>query len=165
MKLASSSKNRSSQTPGHRLELDLTGPTTRSYSASEHRRPHTPDLRKISNACTWIGTFASVALLGYVFVFTSPDHTENVLAFLALTGFTAFFAASAVGMWIRTSDDDSAIPPSRTTVSRQALLIAVGAMAVSVAAINGVVSPASTILTVLVIVSAELVLRRMRFTR
>jgi hypothetical protein len=50
-------------------------------------------------------------------------------------------------------------------VTRQALLFAVGTVALAIAAVNRIVSPTSVVLVALVVVSAELILRRMRLRR
>ena len=113
----------------------------------------------------WLGGLVTLALVGYVLVFTSPDRTENVLAFVGLTGFGAFFFAWAIGAWLRTSDDASGPRPPASIVTRQAVLVAVGAVAVATAAVNQVATPAAVILIVLVIISAELLLRRMHLGR
>ena len=113
----------------------------------------------------WLGGLVTVGLLGYVLVFTSPDRTENVMAFVGLSGFGAFFFAWAIGAWLRTSDDASAPRPSGLLVTRQAIFVAVGAVALATAALNRVVSPAACILIVLVVISAELLIRRMPFGR
>ena len=113
----------------------------------------------------WLGGLVTVGLLGYVLVFTSPDRTENVMAFVGLSGFGAFFFAWAIGAWLRTSDDASSPRPSGLLVTRQAIFVAVGAVALATAALNRVVSPAAFILIVLVVISAELLIRRMPFSR
>ncbi|MDE2990991.1 MAG: hypothetical protein OXU21_07995 [Chloroflexota bacterium] len=113
----------------------------------------------------WLGGLVTLALLGYVLVFTSPDRTENVLAFVGLAGFGAFFFAWAIGAWLRTSDDASGPRVPAMIVTRQAVFIAAGAVALATAAVNRVASPAAAILIVLVIISAELLIRRMPLGR
>ena len=113
----------------------------------------------------WLGGLVTLALMGYVLVFTSPDRTENVLAFVALCGFGAFFFAWAIGAWLRTGDDAPAPRLPALTVTRQAVLVAVGAVAVATAAVNSVATPAAVILIVLVVISAELLIRRMPVSR
>ena len=113
----------------------------------------------------WLGGLVTLALLGYVLVFTSPDRTENVLAFVALCGFGAFFFAWAIGAWLRTGDAAAAPRLPALTVTRQSVLVAVGALAVATAAVNSVATPAAVILIVLVVISAELLIRRMPFGR
>ena len=113
----------------------------------------------------WLGGSVTVGLLGYVVVFTSPDRTENVMAFVGLSGFGAYFFAWAIGAWLRTSDDALGPRPPALLVTRQAIFVAGGAVALATAAVNRVVSPAAFILIVLVVISAELLLRRMHLSR
>ena len=113
----------------------------------------------------WLGGVVTLALIGYVLIFTSPDRTENVLAFVGLAGFGAFFFAWAIGAWLRTSDDASGPRVPALIVTRQAVFISAGAVALATAAVNRVASPAAAILIVLVIISAELLIRRMPLGR
>ena len=145
--------------------LDLTSPAPRGYRARGPRPRRAHDYRHLANAVAWLGALVSITLIGYVTVFTPPGRTENILAFVALVGFGGFFFAWAVGAWLRTSDEESAPPPAKWTVTRQAFLFAVGTVALATAAVNRIVSPASVVLVVLVVLSAELLLRRMRLSR
>ncbi|MCY4111245.1 MAG: hypothetical protein OXF96_04810 [Chloroflexi bacterium] len=145
--------------------LDLATPAPRSYRARSTGPRAARDFTRVTSGLMWLGGLVTLALLGYVLVFTSPDRTENVLAFVALSGFGAFFFAWAIGAWLRTGDDASAPRPPALTVTRQAVLVAVGALAVATAAVNSVATPAAVILIVLVVISAELLIRRMPFGR
>ena len=145
--------------------LDLATPAPRGYRPRSSGPRAARDFTRATSSLMWLGGLVTLALLGYVLVFTSPDRTENVLAFVALTGFGAFFFAWAIGAWLRTSDDASGPRPPALIVTRQAVLVAVGALAVVTAAVNSVATPAAVILIVLVIISAELLIRRMPFGR
>lgn len=146
-------------------ELDLAAPASRGYRPREARPRTARDFTRATAGLMWLGGVVTLALLGYVLVFTSPDRTENVLAFVGLSGFGAFFFAWAIGAWLRTSDDVSAPRVPAMIVTRQAVFIAAGAVALATAAVNRVASPAAAILIVLVIISAELLIRRMPLGR
>lgn len=145
--------------------LELATPAPRGYRPRSTGPRAARDFTRVTSSLMWLGGLVTLALLGYVLVFTSPDRTENVLAFVALSGFGAFFFAWAIGAWLRTGDDASAPRPPAVTVTRQAVLVAVGALAVATAAVNSVATPAAVILIVLVVISAELLIRRMPFGR
>lgn len=145
--------------------LDLATPKPRGYRPRSAQPRPARDFTRVTTSLMWLGGLVTLALLGYVLVFTSPDRTENVLAFVGLSGFGAFFFAWAIGAWLRTSDDPSGPRPPATIVTRQAVLVAVGAVAMATTAVNQVATPAAAILIVLVIISAELLLRRMHFGR
>ena len=145
--------------------LDLATPAPRGYRPRTSGPRAARDFTRVTSSLMWLGGLITLALLGYVLVFTSPDRTENVLAFVALSGFGAFFFAWAIGAWLRTSDDASGPRPPALVVTRQAVLVAVGALAVATAAVNSVATPAAVILIVLVVISAELLIRRMPFGR
>lgn len=146
-------------------ELDLATPAPRGYRPRSSGPRVARDFTRVTSSLMWLGGLVTLALLGYVLVFTSPERTENVLAFVALSGFGAFFFAWAIGAWLRTGDDASAPRLPALTVTRQAVLVAVGALAVATAAVNSVATPAAMILIVLVVISAELLIRRMPFGR
>lgn len=146
-------------------KLDLATPAPRGYRPRSSGPRAARDFTRVTSGLMWLGGLVTLALLGYVLVFTSPDRTENVLAFVALSGFGAFFFAWAIGAWLRTGDDASAPRLPALTVTRQAVLVAVGAVAVATAAVNSVATPAAVILIVLVVISAELLIRRMPFGR
>ncbi len=145
--------------------LDLEAPAPRGYRPRAARPRAARDFTRATGNLMWLGGLVTLALLGYVLVFTSPDRTENVLAFVGLAGFGAFFFAWAIGAWLRTSDDASGPRVPAVIVTRQAVFIAAGAVALATAAVNGVASPAAAILIVLVIISAELLIRRMPLGR
>jgi hypothetical protein len=145
-----------------RLVLDLSSPASRGYASKSPRPRRIWDYNPIAIKLAWLGALSSLAFFAYLTVFTSPGRTENILAFVALVGFGSFFLAWAIGSHLRANDEKSASPPTKLTVTRQALLFAVGVVTLAVAAINQLVSPASFLLVVLVIVSAEVLLRRMR---
>ena len=145
--------------------LDLETPAPRGYRPRSSGPRAARDYTRVTSSLMWLGGLVTLALLGYVLVFTSPDRTENVMAFVALSGFGAFFFAWAIGAWLRTSDDASGPRPPALIVTRQAVLVAVGALAVATAAVNSVATPAAMILIVLVVISAELLIRRMPFGR
>ncbi len=145
--------------------LELATPSSRGYRPRNTGPRAARDFTRVTSGLMWLGGLVTLALLGYVLVFTSPDRTENVLAFVALSGFGAFFFAWAIGAWLRTGDDASATRLPALTVTRQAVLVAVGALAVATAAVNSVATPAAVILIVLVVISAELLIRRMPFGR
>lgn len=145
--------------------LDLATPAPRGYRARSSGPRAARDFTRVTSGLMWLGGLVTLALMGYVLVFTSPDRTENVLAFVALSGFGAFFFAWAIGAWLRTGDDAPAPRLPASTVSRQAVLVAVGAVAVATAAVNSVATPAAVILIVLVVISAELLIRRMPLGR
>ncbi|MCY4114250.1 MAG: hypothetical protein OXG33_09985 [Chloroflexi bacterium] len=146
-------------------ELDLATPAPRGYRPRSSGPRAARDYTRVTSSLMWLGGLVTLALLGYVLVFTSPDRTENVLAFVALSGFGAFFFAWAIGAWLRTGDDAAEPRLPALTVTRQAVLVAVGALAVATAAVNSVATPAAVILIVLVVISAELLIRRMPFGR
>lgn len=145
--------------------LELATPSSRGYRPRSTGPRAARDFTRVTSGLMWLGGLVTLALLGYVLVFTSPDRTENVMAFVALSGFGAFFFAWAIGAWLRTGDDASAPRLPALTVTRQAVLVAVGALAVATAAVNSVATPAAVILIVLVVISAELLIRRMPFGR
>ena len=145
--------------------LDLATPAPRGYRSRSSGPRAARDFTRATSSLMWLGGLVTLTLLGYVLVFTSPDRTENVLAFVALVGFGAFFFAWTIGAWLRTSDDASGPRPPALTVTRQAVLVAVGALAMATAAVNSVATPAAMILIVLVVISAELLIRRMPFGR
>ncbi len=145
--------------------LDLAAPAPRGYRPRAARPRAARDFTRATGNLMWLGGLVTLALLGYVLVFTSPDRTENVLAFVGLAGFGAFFFAWAIGAWLRTSDDASGPRVPAVIVTRQAVFIAAGAVALATAAVNRVASPAAAILIVLVIISAELLIRRMPLGR
>ncbi|MCY3912964.1 MAG: hypothetical protein OXG43_06915 [Chloroflexi bacterium] len=145
--------------------LELATPAPRGYRPRSTGPRAARDFTRVTSSLMWLGGLVTLALLGYVLVFTSPDRTENVLAFVALSGFGAFFFAWAIGAWLRTGDEASAPRPPAVTVTRQAVLVAVGALAVATAAVNSVATPAAVILIVLVVISAELLIRRMPIGR
>lgn len=146
-------------------KLDLAAPKPRGYRPRSARPRPERDFTRVAYNLMWLGGIVTVALLGYVLVFTSPERTENVLAFVGLCGFGAFFFAWAIGAWLRTSDDDAGPRPPAAVVTRQAVLVAVGAASLATAAVNSVASPAAVILIVLVIISADLLIRRMPLGR
>lgn len=143
--------------------LELSSPASRGYASKSQRPRRVWDYNPIAIKLAWLGALSSLPFFAYLTVFTSPSRTENILAFVALVGFGSFFLAWAIGSHLRTSDKKSASPPAKSAITRQALLFAVGIVTLAVAAINQLVSPASFVLVVLVIVSAEVLLRRMRF--
>ena len=145
--------------------LDLEAPAPRGYRPRATRPRAARDFTRATGGLMSVGGLVTLAMLGYVLVFTSPDRTENVLAFVGLAGFGAFFFAWAIGAWLRTSDDASGPRVPTLVVTRQAVFIAAGAVTLATAAVNQVASPAAAILIVLVIISAELLIRRLPLGR
>ena len=95
-------------------------------------------------------------------MFTSPGRSVNVLAFLAALEFGTLFVAWSAGYWLRTSVRQLPRDLSTWPITRQAVLSAAGVTALAVLAVNRVANAGAIALVILVVVAAELVLRRMR---
>ena len=113
---------------------------------------------------TALGAFLNLVILVYLIVFTDPSRSENVLSLLAVLGFGTLFATWSVGYWVRATRTLDPGHGSTWAITRQAVLVASGIEALAVLDLSRVAQPGAILLVVLVVTTAELVLRRMNLT-
>ncbi len=142
------------------LKLDLAEPRPQTYRATSKPLGTRLDIRLWVARVTTTGMLVSLGVLLYVVIFTNPAHSENVLAFLTALGFGTTFALWSTGYWIRVGS--GRVPEDFRTgaLTRQALLGAAGVLALAILALNHLATVGAAILTVLVVIAAELLLRR-----
>ena len=143
------------------LQLDLVEPRPQAYRAASKPPGARLDIRLWVARLTTAGMLVSLGVLLYVVIFTNPARSENVLAFLATLGFGTTFALWSMGYWIRV--ESGRVPKDFRTgsLTRQALLGAAGVLALAILALNHLATVGAAILTGLVVIAAELLLRRL----
>ena len=149
-------------TPPVQSQLKLGEPRARTYRTTSKLARARFDPRLWASRLTTVGAFVSIGVLLYLLLFTNPARTENVLAFLATVGFVVLFAVWSLGYWARISIRRMPADFSTWPVTRQAVLAGVGVVALVTIVLNRLASAGVLVLIALALVTAELVLRRMR---
>ena len=101
-------------------------------------------------------------VFGVLFSFSSFTPGLFAAILLATLGFAMLFSAWSLGFWLRAGRRHSRGRMSTWPVTRQAVLIATGVTALAMMAINRTANAGAVMLVIVVIVAAELVIRRMR---
>ena len=144
------------------LRLEVGEPKAREYRAATKPPRDGFQIQLWVSRITSAGAFVTVGILIYIVLFTNPSRSENVLALLATLGFAMLFSAWSLGFWLRAGRRHSRGRMSTWPVTRQAVLIATGVTALAMMAINRTANAGAVMLVIVVIVAAELVMRRMR---
>ncbi len=147
------------------LRLELAEPKARGYRAATKPPRDGFQTQLWVSRITSAGAFATIGILIYIVLFTSPSRSENVLALLATLGFAAMFSAWSLGFWLRTGRRHNRERISTWPVTRQAVLAAAGVTALAMMAINRMANAGVVTLVIVVMITAELVIGRMRVPR
>ena len=142
------------------MALDLTPATGRHYRSTQKPPGAGTDWPKWTALVSAVGAMLGIALVVYVLIFANPARSENVIALLAVVGFTVLFGAWSIGHGLRTGIRSQTLT-STWPITRQSLIAAFAVVALVASAVNQIASPAVLASIVIASIASELVLGRM----